>query len=192
MRTLAVDIDSTIYDFAPLMHQALYEVCGVECAYEDVSGWNHWFTLAPKDDVIRAFNLALDPRKVGERTLYPGVVRALAELYDEGVRTHFITTNMNPEPMRIALAKWLAGALMCPFGLSVTKTGEKLPIMRRVSAFGIVDDRPDFIESVADEGFWAATKIHPWNREVVERRPDVFGFNHWDEVPGAVLSSAAA
>jgi hypothetical protein len=96
---------------------------------------------------------------------------------------------MDPEPMRNALAKWLREELAVPFGLSVTKTGSKLPIMERVGAFGICDDRPDFIESVADAGLWAATKLHPWNREIVERRSDVHGFEHWKDVPDLVLAA---
>jgi hypothetical protein len=51
----------------------------------------------------------------------------------------------------------------------------------------VIDDRPDFIAEVADEGLWAATKIHPWNRQVAESRDDVFDFEDWSEVVPAVL-----
>lgn len=184
-RLLGIDVDNTIFDFDTLVNAAMLDVCGVEYEYEDKSHWDYWFDLAPEDGVVEALRLALDPTKVMERELYPGVVEALEELYDDGIRPHFITHNFfDPQRMRNALAMWLEEVITVPFGLSVVNTGPKLTVMRRIDAFGILDDKPDFIESVADAGLFAATKIHPWNREVVERRSDVHGFEHWSEVPG--------
>jgi FMN phosphatase YigB (HAD superfamily) len=185
MRVLAVDVDSTIWDFSPVMHDALREVCGVECDYEQVADWQHWFTLTDKENVYKAFSLALDPEKVKEREMYPGVDEALKEIHDQGVRIHFVTNNHDPEPMRNALAYWLLDNLSVPFGLTVLKDS-KFPVLKRVGAFGVIDDRPDFIESAADKGYWVATKLHPWNREVVKKREDIGFFDDWREVPGMI------
>ena len=62
--------------------------------------------------------------------------------------------------------------------------GEKLDLVRRLGAFGIIDDRPETLARVADAGLWAATKLHPWNRDLVAARADVHGFSDWREVPG--------
>jgi hypothetical protein len=51
------------------------------------------------------------------------------------------------------------------------------------------DNPPDLIESIAEAGFWVATKIHSWNREVVERRVDVHSFEHWWEFPALLPTS---
>jgi hypothetical protein len=47
-----------------------------------------------------------------------------------------------------------------------------------------VDDRPGTIARVADAGLWVATKIQPWNRELVAGRKDIHGFASWNEFPG--------
>ncbi len=70
---------------------------------------------------------------------------------------------------------------------------DKLGLLDSLGAFGMVDDRPDTIARVADAGFWAATMIQPWNRELVAERADVYGFESWHEVPELLppLSSGA-
>jgi hypothetical protein len=65
----------------------------------------------------------------------------------------------------------------------------KLDVLDEIGAFGMIDDRPDFIAEVADEGLWAATKTHPWNRQVAESRDDVFGPEDWSEVVLTVLEN---
>jgi hypothetical protein len=55
--------------------------------------------------------------------------------------------------------------------------------LRDIGAFGLIDDRPETLERVADAGLWAAARIQPWNRELVAARPDVHGFSDWREVP---------
>lgn len=188
-KVLGIDVDNTIFDFDTLVNVAMLDVCGVAYDYEEKTHWDYWFDLASEDSVVEAIRVALDPTKVMERELYPGVVEALEELYDAGIRPHFITHNFfDPEKMRNALAVWLDEVISVPFGLSVVNTGPKLTVMRRKGIFGMIDDKPDFIESVADAGLFAATKIHPWNRELLERRSDVHGFEHWSEVPSLLLS----
>jgi hypothetical protein len=124
-----------------------------------------------------------------ERELYPGVVEAIETLHDEGVRVHFITHNRNPDVMRHHLAYWLRSVLTVPFGLSVTKTGSKIPLLAKAGAFGMIDDKPSMLEEVAGAGLFAATIYQLWNRKLVESRPDIHGFEHWSEVPDLVLGA---
>jgi hypothetical protein len=80
------------------------------------------------------------------------------------------------------LGPWLREHFGRGVGLTVT-TGDKVPILQELGAFGLVDDHPDTIGRVADAGLWAAAMIQPWNRELVATRADVHGFTDWREVP---------
>ena len=66
--------------------------------------------------------------------------------------------------------------------LTITN-GDKLDILQKLGALGLIDDHPDTIGRVADAGLWAAARIQPWNRELVVARADVHGFCDWREVP---------
>jgi hypothetical protein len=103
-------------------------------------------------------------------------------LQAEGVRVHFITHNWDPEAMAPRLEPWLKTHFGPDVGLTVT-TKDKLGILRELGAFGMVDDRPDTIARVADAGLWAATMIQPWNYELVEEHPRVYGFASWRDFP---------
>jgi hypothetical protein len=90
--------------------------------------------------------------------------------------------------MRHHLAYWLRSVLSVPFGLSVTKTGSKIPLLAKAEAFGMIDDKPSMLEEVAGAGLFAATIYQLWNRKLVES-PDIHGFEHWSEVPDLVLGA---
>ena len=91
-------------------------------------------------------------------------------------------THNDPEIMPPLLAPWLETHFGPSVGLTVTM-GDKLVILKELEAFGLIDDRPDTIERVANAGLWAATKLQPWNRDLVARRSDIQGFHNWREVP---------
>ena len=112
------------------------------------------------------------------------MLRALQERH--GVMIHFVTHN-DPEIVPPYLEPWLKAHFGQGIGLTVT-TGDKLGILDACEAFGLIDDRPDTIERVADAGLWAATMKQPWNRDLLTRRNDVHGFSHWQEVPDLLPS----
>lgn len=188
-RVLCLDVDSTIWRMESVFSSVVYEATGIHYNYENMPHWDHFHQTVGHERANRTFDLVLHPERMSERELYPGVAEALQEIHQSGIELHFITHNPNPDLVRVPLVRWLNYHLDIPFGLSVTATGRKLKIMRRRGSFGIIDDRPDFIEKVADAGLWAATKIHPWNQEVVERRGDIHGFEDWSEVPQLISNS---
>ena len=94
----------------------------------------------------------------------------------------FVTRHFDPEAIEPRLETWLREHFGREVGLTVT-TGEKLPIVRELGAFGLIDDRPEILVRAADAGLWAAARIQPWNREIVARRADVRGFSDWRQVP---------
>ena len=89
----------------------------------------------------------------------------------------------HPEP-------WLKAHFGAGIELTVT-TEDKLDILRKLGAFGLIDDRPKTIERVADAGFWAAMMLQPWNKELVAGRPEIHGFRSWHEVPGLLPPAPA-
>ena len=180
MSTLCVDVDSTIWDTGAWICAAVLEHTGEELDVEEVTTWTHLLDAYGEETTTRVFDRVFDPTRIREREPYPGAPEALRALREEfGIGIHFVTHN-DPETMTSRLHPWLADLFGPDVGLTVT-TGDKLEIIRDLKAFGLVDDRPDTIERVADADLWAATRIQPWNRDLVARRTDVHGFHHWQE-----------
>ena len=181
--TLGLDVDSTIWDTGAGVREAVLEVTGETLDLESVTTWTHVLDAYGEKATREIFACVLSPEAIGAREPYPGapeVLRCLRE--EQNLKIHFVTRNHDPAATIPHLEPWLRGHFGPDVGLTVT-TGDKLPVLREIGAFGLVDDIPDTLGRVADAGLWAAAKIHPWNREFVAKRPDVHGFSHWWEVP---------
>ena len=180
---LCVDVDSTLWDTGAWVCAAVLEVTGEEPDLDEVTTWTHLLDTYGEETTTRIFDRVFDPARIRDRQPYPGAPEILRALQrDHGIGIHFVTHN-DPETMTPHLKPWLAAHFGADAGLTVT-TGDKLEIIQNLGAFGLIDDRPDTIERVADADLWAATKIQPWNRDLVARRSDVHGFRHWQEVYG--------
>jgi len=181
-RTLGVDVDSTVWDLSSWVCEAVLDVTGETLDPESLSTWTHVLDLYGEEATMEIYERALSPDRVREREPYPGSTEVLRGLQEEGARIHFITHNWDPEVMTPHLEPWLKQHFGPDIGLTVT-TEDKLGILRELGAFGMVDDRPDTIARVADAGLWAATMIQPWNRELVEDHPKIYGFGSWHDLP---------
>ncbi len=176
-----MDVDSTVWDTGAWVRAAALEVTGEEPRGE-ISTWTHLLAAYGEAATTRIFDRVFDPARLRERQPYPGAPQAVRALRDElGLNVHFVTRNA-PAAVGPHLRPWLEGHFGEGLGLTLT-AGEKLDVMRGLGAFGIIDDRPETLARVADAGLWAATKLHPWNRDLVAARPDVHGFSEWCEVP---------
>ncbi len=181
--TLALDVDSTIWDTGARVREVVLETTGDTLDLEVVSTWTHILDAYSEPTTAEIFDRVLSPGRVHEREPYPGSVEVLRRLQEKrGIRVHFITRNHDPGAMAQRLEPWLKEHFGAGVGLTVT-TGDKLGILRELSAFGLIDDRPEILERAADAGLWAAAKIQPWNRDLVTERADVCGFSDWREVP---------
>jgi 5'(3')-deoxyribonucleotidase len=183
---LCVDVDATIWNMGAWVCAAILEVTGEELDVEEVTTWTHVLDTYGEETTTLVFNRVFDPTRIREREPYPGApeaLRAIQEHFDIGI--HFVTHN-DPETMMPRLRPWLEEHFGQDAGLTVT-TEDKLGIVENLGAFGLIDDRPDTIECIADADLWAATKIQPWNRDLVARRSDVYGFHHWNEVYSLLL-----
>ena len=198
--TLCVDLDSTIWDTGAWVCAAVLEVTGEELDVEEVITWTHVLDTYGEETTTTIFDRVFDPARIHEREPYLGAVevlnalqersgielhpgaqealRALQEDFD--IAIHFVTHN-DPETMTSRLRPWLGEHFGADAGLTVT-TGDKLEVIGELGAFGLIDDRPDTIERVADADLWVATKIQPWNRDLVAR-----SFHHWQEVYSLLL-----
>jgi len=179
---LGVDVDSTVWDLAAWVCEALLEVTGERLDPEACTTWTHVLDAYGEEAAMEIYTYALSPYRVHEREPYPGSARVLCGLQERGVRIHFITHNWDPKAMTPHLEPWLKEHFGADISLTVT-TEDKLGVLHALSAFGMVDDRPETIARVADAGLWAATLIQPWNRELVRNHPNVHGFKSWHEVP---------
>jgi len=150
---------------------------------ETVTTWPHVLDAFGERTTTEIFDRALSPELVHEREPYPHAPEVIRHLQSEhAIEVHFVTHYWNPDAMTPHLSPWLKEHFGPDVRLTVT-TGDKLAILRNLDASGMIDDRPDTLERVAEVGLWAATKIQPWNRKVVAENPKVHGFSDWREVP---------
>ena len=183
---LCIDLDSTVWDTGAWVSAAVQEFTGEELDVEEVTTWTHLLDTYGEETTTRVFDRVFDPDRIRERDPYPGAPEALRELQrDFDIGIHFVTHN-DPEIMTPRLRPWIEAHFGPNVGLTVT-TRDKLGVIEELGAFGLIDDRPDTLERVADADLWAATKIQPWNRDLVARRSDVNGFHHWHEVYDLLL-----
>ena len=174
-------MDSTFWDTGAWVRAAALEVTG-EAPQGGISTWSHLLDAYGEGATTRIFDRVFDPARLREREPYPGAPEAVRALRDDlDLRIHFVTRNA-PGAAGPDLRAWLESHFGEGVDLTVTM-GEKLDILRGLGAFGIVDDRPQTLARVADAELWAATKLQPWNRDLVAARPDVHGFSEWREVP---------
>jgi deoxypyrimidine-specific 5' nucleotidase type C protein (NT5C) len=182
--TLACDVDSTVWNTGARVREAVLEITGDTPDLEVTSTWTHVLDAYGEETTAEIFDRVLSPQRVREREPYPGSVEVLRQLQEErSISVHFVTRNHDPEDMIAHLKPWLREHFGQGVGLTVT-TRDKLSVLRKLGAFGLIDDRPEILERAADAGLWVAAKIQPWNRELVAVRADVYGFSAWCEVPG--------
>jgi 5'(3')-deoxyribonucleotidase len=180
--TLCIDVDSTIWDTGSWISSAVLDITGETLDKDKITTWTHLLDAYGEETTTAIFDLVFDPARFRDRKPYPGasdVLRALRER--SGIELHFVTRN-DPRTMPPRLEPWLKTHFGPGVGLTVT-TEDKLGILKALGAFGLIDDMPDTIEQVADAGLWAATRVQPWNRDLLARRSDVHGFTDWREVP---------
>ena len=185
---LAADVDSTIWNAGAWVCEAVLEITGETLDLESVTTLTYLFDSYEERVAMEIFESVFSPERVREREPYPGAAEVLRHLQeDRGIQVHFITRNHDSEAMSPRLEPWLREHFDLKVGLTVT-TWDKLRVLRKLGAFGLIDDHPDTIGRVAVAGLWAAAKIQPWNRALVAERPDVHGFYDWREVPDLLPS----
>lgn len=180
---LGVDVDSTVWDLAEWVCDAVLEVTGEPMDRRAITTWTRILDVYGEEAAIEIHERALSPERVHERIPYPGCPEVLRRIQQErGFHIHFVTRNWNPAAMSPRLEPWLRGHFGHDVELTVTDQ-DKLPILHGIGAFGMIDDHPDIISRVAEAGLWAAAMLQPWNRGLTANRNNIYTFADWREVP---------
>ena len=186
--TLCTDVDSTVWDTATWVREAVLEVTGDVPDLGAVSTWTHVLDAYGEEATTQIFDRVLSPERIREREPYPGAPEVLLQLQRErGVKIHFVTRAYDPETVRPHLGPWLMEHFGPEVRLTITAR-DKLDILQELGAAGLIDDRPEILERAAGAGLWTAARIQPWNRGLVAARSDVHGFSDWREVPDLLPS----
>ena len=155
MRSIAIDIDNTLWDFAPVFYERLKRI------NPDVpppSGWTDWDFWKPYVkgsllyDVIHEVHLRQE-----EYPPYPQARPFLVALKKEGY--HIIIASHRRRGARDATLRWLLGNDL-PFDelhLSFDKS------VLFGDCWGLVDDSPVMLEKARRAGLVRAGLLNPWN-----------------------------
>jgi beta-phosphoglucomutase-like phosphatase (HAD superfamily) len=170
---IALDIDSTLHPYWDLLQRVVRERYGVELPYEEQRDWG--ITALERDAVIHCVEETHTDENILAGVPYEGAVETVREWHAQGHWIH-VTSHRRPQTAR-ATAKWLE-----QIGLPVDDLHCSFDKVSRCVDLGIdvlVDDSPVNIARAREAGIVAATIIHPWNAEVVER-DGVIGARDWD------------
>ena len=175
---IVFDIDSTLWDLTPWLSEYLEGL-----SHEDIATWTYLFDHYGDEAAGAAFAAVLEPRRVRDRHFYPGAKDAIKGVQEAGFRVAFLSHNPYPAQIEPYVRVWLYEHLGFDIGAACVlhSSVPKLDVLRTWGAYGVVDDKPETLEAAADAGMFAATLIQPWNRELVKDRPDVFGFERWEQ-----------
>ena len=186
--TLCTDVDSTVWDTATWVREAVLEVTGDVPDLGAVSTWTHVLDAYGEEATTQIFDRVLSPERIREREPYPGAPEVLLHLQRKrGMTIHFVTHAHHPETVVPHLEPWLREHFGPEVRLTITAR-DKLDILQELGAAGLIDDRPEILERAAGAGLWTAARIQPWNRGLVAARSDVHGFSDWREVPDLLPS----
>lgn len=176
---LGLDVDGTIWSCYERAFEYIERLTGDHLSHEDMTSYDYLFERYSPEVAIEAFAFATDPAYCFRRILYRGCHPALRSLARHGVDIRFITHTYDPDLMREPVTEWLR----LLFGNAevdvLHHTESKADRLLEVGAFGIVDDKPETLLEVADEGLLAMTLIQPWNKETVASRDGIVGFESW-------------
>ncbi len=180
---LAIDVDSTIYNPQDLYDRAAMDLFGEPFFYKGRQEWYEQEQLRERfgEDYQNIFKEALSPKYFEERELYPGVKETIEHLKEKGVKVHFVTHNIIPT-IRDPLGRWLKGHFGPGTGLSITTVEDKGSILKRIGAFGLVDDAPKYLNMAKDLDIEVIVREQPWNREFRKENPHLFSFSEWEDL----------
>lgn len=174
MTYIAIDIDSTLYDFTAPFRQAFFDLAIEQGQKEALfkGGYHSWVEWRSPADVcgMDAFLEALDrvhsPEVISTRQPYEGSVEVVTELADHGNRLLYVS---NRDPMTTGVTtRWLADQGF-PVGVDVICSMSDKSAFIQDCAY-LIDDRPktlcDFV--YGKEGRKAFGLMFEYNRALTD------------------------
>jgi uncharacterized HAD superfamily protein len=172
---IAIDIDSTLHHYWPLLSAAAKRRFGIELPYDRQFSWT---TTRLREEQMRVCiaDTHTDEAIAAARP-YPNAVETVNRWHEAG---HFIhVTSHRAEHCRTATARWLDDIglhhdeLYCSY--------DKVARCREIGIDLLIDDSPANIVGALEAGMVVATISHPWNQDVCEEE-DVICAKDWPEL----------
>ena len=173
---IAIDIDSTLHHYWPLLAAAARRRFGVDLPYEEQHGWD--ITRLRPEQVRACVRETHSDAAIAAGRPYPGAVETVNAWHDDG---HFIhVTSHRAAGCHAATARWLER-----IGLRYDDlycSADKIARCREIGIDVLIDDSPLTIARALEAGMVAATIRHPWNRDVCDAMPDVVCAADWPQL----------
>jgi uncharacterized protein len=172
---IAIDIDSTLHHYWPLLSAAAKRRFGIELPYDRQYTWS--ISRLREEQLRVCVADTHSDEAIANAKPYPHAVEIVNRWHDAG---HFIhVTSHRAEHCQPATKQWLDG-----IGLAYDDLYCSYDKVGHCSEIGIdllIDDSPVNITRAIDAGIAAATIRHPWNTDVCEEE-DVICGGDWPEL----------
>jgi uncharacterized protein len=172
---IALDIDSTLHPYWDLLQRVVRERYGVELPYEDQRDWG--ITVLERDAVIHCVEETHSDENIAAGVPYPDAVETVRDWHEQGHWIH--VTSHRRVSTRAATEAWLE-AIGMPYD-DLHCSFDKISRCVELEIDVLVDDSPLNIAKARAAGIAAATIVHPWNEELVDR-DGVIGARDWNEL----------
>ena len=172
---IAIDIDSTLHHYWPLLSAAAKRRFGIDLPYEQQVTWD--ISRLRAEQVRVCVQDTHTDDAIAAAKPYPHAVETVNAWHDAGHWIH--VTSHRGEGCQTATQRWLDDIglrhhqLYCSY--------DKIARCREIGIDILIDDSPVNLEAALDAGITAATIVHPWNRELCETE-DVICGESWDEL----------
>src|SRR3954453_19542882 len=172
---IAIDIDSTLHHYWPLLSAAAKRRFGIELPYDRQFTWAISRLREEQLRVCVADTHSDDA--IAKAEPYPHAVETVNAWHDAGHWIH--VTSHRAEHCHPATARWLdrIGLHYDDLYCSYDKVGR----CREIGIDILIDDSPVNIAQALDAGLVAATLRHPWNEDVCAEE-DVICGQDWPEL----------
>jgi hypothetical protein len=158
-----------------LIDRIARERYGVELPYEEQTDWG--ITLLERDQLRACVEETHSDENVISAEPYPGAVETVSEWSAQGHWIH--VTSHRSGRAQAATEEWLRRIGM-PYN-DLHCSYDKVSRCVELGVHLLIDDSPANLCRARAEGIVAATIVHPWNRELVERN-EVIGAHDWPEL----------
>jgi FMN phosphatase YigB (HAD superfamily) len=172
---IAIDIDSTLHDYWPLLSAAAKRRFGIELPYDRQFSWE--VARLRKEQLRACVADTHSDEAISGAEPYPHAVAVVNRWHDAG---HFVhITSHRAEHCHSATARWLEqiglhhDELYCSY--------DKIARCREIGIDVLIDDSPTNIVGALEAGIVAATLRHPWNKDVCEEEEVICG-DDWPEL----------
>jgi hypothetical protein len=172
---IAIDIDSTLHHYWPLLSAAAKRRFGVELPYEQQFSWD--ISRLREEQVRVCVQDTHSDEAIAGAEPYPHAVETVNAWYDAGHWIH--VTSHRAEQCQRATRRWLDDIGLRHHDLYCSY--DKVARCREIDIDLLIDDSPKTIVRALDAGMLAATLRHPWNQDVCEEE-DVICAADWPEL----------